>query len=152
MCSIGINRNSNKTSFINDFNQDTVNKEAFNYAKNDSESDQYEIFLFCEMFSVYLRKKIWIRLDWMTQWIKIVRKIITSWFFWKTNESWNFKFGQKQDATEQQTHIKQESFTFSNNIFYVLTFWILVLLALDLIFQGVNTKAYTQSMYICILL
>lgn len=109
-------------------------------------------FLFCEMFSVYLRKKIWIRLDWMTQWIKIVRKIITSWFFWKTNESWNFKFGQKQDATEQQTHIKQESFTFSNNIFYVLTFWILVLLALDLIFQGVNTKAYTQSMYICILL
>lgn len=33
-----------------------------------------------------------------------------------------------------------------------MTFWILVLLALDLIFQGVNTKAYTQSMYICILL
>ena len=44
MCSIGINRNSNKTSFINDFNQDTVNKEAFNYAKNDSESDQYDFF------------------------------------------------------------------------------------------------------------
>ena len=41
-----INRNSNKTSFINDFNQDTVNKEAFNYAKNDSESDQYDFFLF----------------------------------------------------------------------------------------------------------
>ena len=51
MCSIGINRNSNKTSFINDFNQDTVNKEAFNYAKNDSESDQYDVFLFCEMFT-----------------------------------------------------------------------------------------------------
>ena len=46
MCSIGINRNSNKTSFINDFNQDTVNKEAFNYAKNDSESDQYDIFFY----------------------------------------------------------------------------------------------------------
>ena len=46
LCSIGINRNSNKTSFINDFNQDTVNKEAFNYAKNDSESDQYDIFFY----------------------------------------------------------------------------------------------------------
>ena len=46
MCSIGINRNSNKTSFINDFNQDTVNKEAFNYAKNDSESDQYDFFFY----------------------------------------------------------------------------------------------------------
>ena len=97
MCSIGINRNSNKTSFINDFNQDTVNKEAFNYAKNDSESDQYEFFiLFCEMFSVYLRKKIWIRLDWMTQWIKIVRKRSTSWSCWKTNESWNYKLAKNK--------------------------------------------------------